>query len=184
MAIQRKRHSAETKRQVALEALKQQKTMNEITSEYGVHSSQISSWKKQALTAIEGIFSGGGQPVLSDRQSEIDELHRQLGLLTAERDWLKKSSGTAASDEEAIVVFLTSTLSRLNALILFTINLKLHTTDFASPRSLLLFLFGFYHGSGFIRFCLNFAQFQHFYAASWCAPAWRPQRYKSLVARA
>ena len=78
--------------------------MNEITSEYGVHSSQISSWKKHALTAIEGIFSGGGQPALSDRQSEIDELHRQLGLLTAERDWLKKSPGTAASDEEAIIV--------------------------------------------------------------------------------
>ena len=55
MAIKRKRHSAETKRRVALEALKQQKTMNEITSEYGVHSSQISSWKKQALTAIEGM---------------------------------------------------------------------------------------------------------------------------------
>ena len=87
MAIKRKRHSAETKRRVALEALKQQKTMNEITSEYGVHSSQISSWKKQALTAIEGIFAGGGQPALSDRP-----LHRQLGLLTAERDWLKKKS--------------------------------------------------------------------------------------------
>ena len=93
MAIKRKRHSVETKRRVALVALKQQKTMNEITSEYGVHSSQISSWKKQALTAIEGIFfAGGGQPALSDRQSEIDELHRQLGLLTAERDWLKKKS--------------------------------------------------------------------------------------------
>ena len=59
---------------------------------YGVHSSQISSWKKQALTAIEGIFAGGGQHALADRQSEIDELHRQLGLLTAERDWLKKKS--------------------------------------------------------------------------------------------
>ena len=92
MAIKRKRHSAETKRRVDLEALKQHKTMNEITSEYSVHSSQISSWKKQALTAIEGIFAGGGQHALADRQSEIDELHRQLGLLTAERDWLKKKS--------------------------------------------------------------------------------------------
>ena len=184
MAIQRKRHSAETKRQVALEALKQQKTMNEITSEYGVHSSQISSWKKQALTAIEGIFSGGGQPVLSDRQSEIDELHRQLGLLTAERDWLKKSSGTAASDEEAIVVFLTSTLSHLKALILFAINLKLHTTAFAFLKALLLFLLGFYHSSGTIRFCSDSAQTQHLYAAPWCAPASPPQRYKLLVARA
>ena len=91
MAIKRKRHSAETKRRVALEALKQHKTMNEITSEYGVHSSQISSWKKQALTAIEGVFASGGQHALADRLLELDELHRQLGPLTAERDWLKKS---------------------------------------------------------------------------------------------
>ena len=79
---------------------------------------------------------------------------------------------------------LTSTLSHLKALILFAINLKLHTTAFAFLKALLLFLLGFYHSSGFIRFCLNSAQIQFFYAALSCAPAWRLQRYKSLVARA
>ena len=79
---------------------------------------------------------------------------------------------------------LTSTLSHLKALILFAINLKLHTTAFAFLKALLLFLFGFCLSSGFIRFCLNSAQTQYLYAASLCAPAWRPQRYKSLVARA
>ena len=79
---------------------------------------------------------------------------------------------------------LTSTLLHLKALILFVINLKLHTTAFAFLKALLLFLFGFCLSSGFIRFCLNSAQTQYLYAASLCAPAWRPQRYKSLVARA
>ena len=80
--------------------------------------------------------------------------------------------------------FLTSTLSHLKALILFAISLKLHTTAFAFLKALLLFLLGFYHNSGFIRFGLNSAQIQLFYAALSCAPAWRQQRYKSLVARA
>ena len=80
--------------------------------------------------------------------------------------------------------FLTSTLSHLNTLILFVINLKLHTTAFCFYEVLLLFLFGFCHSSGSIRFCLVSAQTQHLYAAPWCAPAWRQQRYKSLVARA
>ena len=84
----------------------------------------------------------------------------------------------------ALVGFLTSTLLHLKALILFVINLKLHTTAFAFLKALLLFLFGFCLSSGFIRFCLNSAQTQYLYAASLCAPAWRPQRYKSLVARA
>ena len=84
----------------------------------------------------------------------------------------------------AVSEFLTSTLSHLKALILFAINLKLHTTAFAFLKALLLFLLGFYHNSGFIRFGLNSAQIQLFYAALSCAPAWRLQRYKSLVARA
>ena len=81
-------------------------------------------------------------------------------------------------------LFLTSTLPHLKALILFAINLKLHTTAFAFLKALLLFLLGFYHSGGFIRFCLNSAQIQLFYAALSCAPASLPQRYKSLVARA
>ena len=79
---------------------------------------------------------------------------------------------------------LTSTLPHLNTLILFATNLKLHTTAFCLYEVLLLFLFGFYRGIGSIRFCLNSAQTQHLYAASSCAPAWRLQRYKALVARA
>ena len=88
--------------------------------------------------------------------------------------------GSAGADQaDKVVPVLTSTLSQLNILILFAINLKLHTTAFCFYRALLLFLFVFYCSSKFIRFCLNFAQ--HFCAASSCVPTSRPQRYKSPV---
>ena len=57
MASVRKNHTTEFKAKVAIEAIRQQKTTNELTAEYGVHATQINLWKKQALTAIPGAFS-------------------------------------------------------------------------------------------------------------------------------
>ena len=53
----RKRHNAEFKSKVAVEAIKEQKTINELTAEYGVHATQISNWKKQALAVIPSAFN-------------------------------------------------------------------------------------------------------------------------------
>jgi putative transposase len=64
--------------------------MNQITAEYGVHASQITNWKKQALEGVNQAFVVSRKSVETDRQVEIDELHRQLGQVIAERDWLKK----------------------------------------------------------------------------------------------
>lgn len=91
MATARKQHNADFKKKVALEALKQQKTINQITSEYGVHATQVNTWKKMATEAITQAFVSEKQRAAQDRQPEIDELHRQLGQVIAERDWLKKS---------------------------------------------------------------------------------------------
>ncbi len=88
----RKRHTAEFKTKVAVEAIRQQKTSNELTAEYGIHASQVNTWKKQALAAIPEAFSNRRRKAEEDRQAEIDELHRQIGQLIAERDWLKKKS--------------------------------------------------------------------------------------------
>jgi transposase len=92
MANVRKRHSAEFKTKVAVEAIRQQKTANELTAEYGIHATQINLWKKQALAAIPAVFSSKRMQERTNRQGEIDELHRQLGQVIAERDWLKKKS--------------------------------------------------------------------------------------------
>jgi len=71
MAGQRKRYSAEIKAKVALEAIKGQKTANEIASAYGVHPSQITQWKKQALEELPNIFSS--------RQLKKDSLCQAFG---------------------------------------------------------------------------------------------------------
>lgn len=92
MAGIRKRHSADFKSKVALAAIREHETVNELTTKYGVHATQISTWKKQALAAIPSAFQGKQEPARQDRQVEIDELHRQLGQVVAERDWLKKKS--------------------------------------------------------------------------------------------
>ncbi len=92
MANVRKRHTAEVKAKVAVEAIRQQKTANELTAEYGVHASQINPWKKQALAAIPEAFSAKRAREREGQQGEIDELHRQIGHLVAERDWLKNKS--------------------------------------------------------------------------------------------
>jgi transposase len=92
MATVRKNHTKDFKTKVAIEAIRQQKTINELTTEYGVHATQINLWKKQALAVIPEAFSGRKEKVQENHQQDIDELHRQLGQLIAERDWLKKKS--------------------------------------------------------------------------------------------
>jgi transposase-like protein len=84
----RKRHSAEFKAKVALEAAKEIKTLNELASQYEVHSVQISQWKKQLLENIAGVFSTQKKSV--NHTKKFDELYRQIGEVTVERDWLKK----------------------------------------------------------------------------------------------
>ena len=92
MATVRKKHTAEFKAKVAVEAIRQQKTTNELTAEYGIHATQINAWKKLALAAIPTAFSSQQEKGQQSQQAEIDELHRQIGQLVAERDWLKKKS--------------------------------------------------------------------------------------------
>lgn len=88
MSTTRKRHSAAFKAKVALEAVKEVKTLNEISSEYGVHQVQISQWKKQLLKSLPKAFSKDKSA--SELNKKIDDLYRQIGEVTVERDWLKK----------------------------------------------------------------------------------------------
>ncbi|HEV8051892.1 MAG TPA: transposase [Parachlamydiaceae bacterium] len=88
MSSQRKRHSAEFKAKVALEAAKDLKTLNELGSQYNLHPSQISQWKATLLSEISTVFSK--QKKNPDSTKKIDDLHRVIGEVTMERDWLKK----------------------------------------------------------------------------------------------
>jgi transposase len=94
--MKRKRYGKEFKAKVALEALKGQKTANEITSEYGVHASQVNTWKKQLLEAAPEVFGRGRDREAADREAERDRLYQQIGKLQVEVEWLKKKTGYQA----------------------------------------------------------------------------------------
>ncbi len=88
----RKRHNAAFKAKVALEAVKGEKTISEISSEYGVHPNQARQWRKQLLTELPLIFTDSKKKADKDRDELEAELYRQIGQLKVELDWLKKKS--------------------------------------------------------------------------------------------
>ena len=79
MAISRTRYTAEFKAKVAIEAIRQRKTINELTSEYGIHATQVNTLKSLALNSISEALSGRSEKQQTNQQAEIDELHRQIG---------------------------------------------------------------------------------------------------------
>jgi putative transposase len=95
--MQRKRYSADLKAKIALEAIKGLKTINEIAGETGVHPTQITLWKKQALEALPEAFATKRGQRQKPQETLIAELYQQIGQLKVELDWLKKKSGVLAS---------------------------------------------------------------------------------------
>ncbi len=91
--MKRKRYTNEFKAKVALDAVKSQKTMNELASEYGVHVSQITNWKNQLHVALPAVFNGKQERREEEHEAEKDRLYRQIGKLQMEVDWLKKKTG-------------------------------------------------------------------------------------------
>jgi transposase len=91
MTISRKKHSAQTKAKVALEALKGDKTTADITTKYGIHATQINHWKKAVLEIIPEAFSSKRKRKEDDQQALIEELYKQIGQLKVENEFLKKN---------------------------------------------------------------------------------------------
>ncbi len=89
----RKHFSADIKAKVALEAIKGQRTTNEIAAEYGVHPSQIAQWKKQALEELPHIFASGRRDHKQSEEALTAPLYQEIGHLKVQLDWLKKKSG-------------------------------------------------------------------------------------------
>ena len=93
MARQRKQYTGAFKAKLALEAIKGQRTVQELATAHGVHPNQITTWKKQLLASAEDIFSGARERREESDEQEKDELYLQVGKLQVELDWLQKKSG-------------------------------------------------------------------------------------------
>ena len=90
----RKRYSAAFKAQVVLELLKEERSVAQIASEYGIHPNQLYQWKAQALKNLPRLFDDE-PPKAKQSQTEqkLNELYAEIGRLTTQVNWLKKKSG-------------------------------------------------------------------------------------------
>ena len=91
--MSRKHYNGEFKARVAIEAIKGEKTANEITGQYGIHPTQIAQWKKQVMEEIPRIFSLKKMQDARKADELRASLYQQIGQLKVEQDWLKKKVG-------------------------------------------------------------------------------------------
>jgi len=85
--------SPQEKAQIALTAIKGEKTMAQISSEYQVHPTQIGLWKKQALENFSELFKDNQKKekqTAINHQEQLDNLYKVIGQREIELDWLKK----------------------------------------------------------------------------------------------
>jgi len=90
MRKKRKRHEPGYKAKVAIEAVRERKTMSELASQFALHPSQIQSWKRTLLERAGELFAGPG-PARRE-EAEQAELYEQIGRLKMELEWVKKKA--------------------------------------------------------------------------------------------
>jgi transposase-like protein len=93
MGAKRKSHSAAFKAQVALAAVKGDRTVNELAAHYGVHPTLIHAWKKQLRAGAEAVFASGTKTP-GPQEDKTPELYEQIGRLKVELDWVKKKAAS------------------------------------------------------------------------------------------
>jgi putative transposase len=96
----RKRYTTAFKAHVVLELLKEEKTINQLAAEQGVHPTQLRDWKKQVLEGLPHLFEASPEAArLAAQAREREELFAQIGRLTTQLAWLKKKSGLEPAEK-------------------------------------------------------------------------------------
>jgi putative transposase len=103
MSMQRRQHSGEFKAKVVLEALRGERTLNEIAADYGVHPLQMTPWKKVALERVPTLLSSRRGPKQREEEALKAALYQQMGQLKVELDWLKKKWALCVEQKRALI---------------------------------------------------------------------------------
>jgi len=95
-----KQYSAAFKAQLVREVLKEEKPLNQIAAQHGVHRNLLTQWRDQALAALPGIFSHQAQHDQAAKDAahaqQVHELYAEIGRLSTQLAWLKKKAGHLA----------------------------------------------------------------------------------------
>ena len=92
------------KTQIVLELLKEERSVSEISSEYGIHANQLYKWRSQTLEGLPGLFENDRKTektLRSAHEKEKEELYAHIGRLTTQLNWLKKKSGIEPIEKRA-----------------------------------------------------------------------------------
>jgi transposase-like protein len=101
----RKTYSGEFKAKVVLEIFKEEKSISQTASEYGIHPNQLIRWKKDAVAGLAEVLEDGrrkGDKEKEALQNQVQELYTQLGELSAKLNWLKKNLASNWSRNERL----------------------------------------------------------------------------------
>jgi len=86
----RKTHSGAFKAKVALEAIKGERTINELAGHFEIHTTQVVQWKQRLVNGASDLFTGGVERDAAQEAQLRDRLYQEIGQLKVELDWLKK----------------------------------------------------------------------------------------------
>lgn len=91
MTAKRKRYTAAFKSKIALEAIRETKTINELAQEHSIHPGQINKWKKEALENFSNLFAQENSSKSKSDSKQLEQLERKVGQLVIENDFLRKN---------------------------------------------------------------------------------------------
>ena len=103
----RKTYTSDLKSRIVLEMLREELTVSQISSKYGVHQSVLNKWRNAVLEGLPGLFADPRKknPVDIQKDNVIEDLYRQVGKLSLQLEWLKKNvaSTLSLSEKRALI---------------------------------------------------------------------------------
>ena len=134
MSNKRKQYNPQFKAKVALDAVRGEKTVAELSSQYSLHSTMINNWKKHLLEEASTLFESGRKKAAEEgsQDTQIAELYRQIGQLKVERDFFREAVGTTRLESRKALVVTDHELSIKHQCELLSIS---HSSYYYQPKS-------------------------------------------------